>query len=322
MNSIATPNQAMAALAAIRMAVTETSDIDQVRTFRDQAEALRHYVKSAAMSLSLQNRAAEVKLVAERRIGELLSGCCSRGGDRKSAHRDVESDLKTLGLNRSQSARYQLEAAVPEDDFVQFVEETNATGRELTSNALIRLARLHAQVAKPPVDKKNPFARLILGLQSLARQQKYFTCVYADPPWSRGTSRAEVARLPKRLCDLPVKAVMAKNAHAHLWVPPDHLESGLAILRAWGFRYKDCLVRGKIPEGYGQYWRHAHDVLLLGVRGRLCFRDTDLSSRLDWQDMSSRESSEIYSLIGRASSPPFLDLFAVNAARGWTVPRP
>jgi hypothetical protein len=63
--------------------------------------------------------------------------------------------------------------------------------------------------------------------------------------------------------------VAAKKAHLHLWVPPELLEAGFAVLRAWGFCYESLLVRRKPKPDRGEYWRSAHDMLLLGVRGEL-----------------------------------------------------
>ena len=323
MHSISTPSQAITVLAEIRSSIANSTSIHQVRNFRDQAEAIRHYMKSAAMSLSMQNQASELKLVSERRIGQLLSEVCLRGGDRRSAGRKSESELEKLGLNRNQSARYQLEASIDEADFRRFVERANAEGRELTSQALIKLAKSHAPLANRSADAKSPFIPLITGLNCLARQGKQFSCVYAEPPWFHGNSKAEIARLPKRLCGLPVKPVAAKNAHLHLWVPPERLETGLTILRAWGFRYKGMLVREKLAGDYGPYWRPTHEVLLLGVRGKLEFRDSNLPSMLSAHSALGRPGiADIRSLVSRASSPPFLDLFGLTAVRDWIIPCP
>ena len=313
MTVITSPANAMIVMAGIRQTLAEIADLDQIHDLRDRAEAICHYVKTAALGLEVQNQAAEVKLCCERRLGQILSELPLQGGDRKSKDRDDRVTLGDLGISGSQSARWQREGSVPEEDFVRYVQQANEDGRELTSKGLLSLARCHADAAIPANDDKDPFVRLTNGLKNLARQQKRFGCIYADPPWPCG-GKSEIARLPKRLFALPVKRVAASQAHLHLRVPPESLAFGLAVLRAWGFRYKTMAVRRRPARDYGGYWRQTHEVLLLGVRGRLLFRDSNLSSWLDGRDDSA---TVVHALIARASPPPFLDLFGTAVGTGW-----
>ena len=47
-----------------------------------QAEAIRLYVRQQNMGLEMQNNAAEIKLRAERRAGEMLDGSLPHKGGR------------------------------------------------------------------------------------------------------------------------------------------------------------------------------------------------------------------------------------------------
>jgi N6-adenosine-specific RNA methylase IME4 len=129
--------------------------------------------------------------------------------------------------------------------------------------------------------------------------------------------------LVQELLDLPVEPVAAQKAHLHLWTPPEMLENGLRLMRAWGFSYRASLVRTKPTAEYGSYWRPAHEVLLLGVRGDLEFRDRSLRS---WLDPHTSEAAdllrEIRSVIERASPEPYLELSGNKTTRGWTVLTP
>jgi hypothetical protein len=51
----------------------QAKTLDDVLQIRDQAEALRVYVKAASDSLEAANAAAEIKLRAERKAGEMLA---------------------------------------------------------------------------------------------------------------------------------------------------------------------------------------------------------------------------------------------------------
>lgn len=291
MNAMTSPSTTMSVLAGIRRALAEATDLDEICDLRDRAEAIRHCVKTAAFGLKLQNQAAELKLCCERRAGQILAETPLQGGDRRSENGNHRATLEDMGISRSQSSRWQREGSLPEEDFVRYVQQSNEEGRELTANGLLHLARAYADATRRASDGKGPFARLVGGLSDLARRQKRFTCIYAEPPWSCA-GKGGIARLPQRLSSLPVKLVAAPRAHLHLWVPPESLEAGLAVLRAWGFRYKAALVRDKAPLGYGNYWRQAHDMLLLGVRGGLPFHDSSLPSWIDGQHLSDRDRAK------------------------------
>ncbi len=64
-----------------------------------------------------ERSAAEIKLRAEQRAGEMLRPKKLRGGDRKSKSRDVTLKLSNLGVTKMQSHRWQSIAALPKKDF-------------------------------------------------------------------------------------------------------------------------------------------------------------------------------------------------------------
>jgi hypothetical protein len=73
----------------------------------------RHTMSHA--SLEMQNQAAEIKIRAERRIGEMLEERESAQGQRTDlvTSCDEVPTLTDLGINRMQSSRWQLSASVP-----------------------------------------------------------------------------------------------------------------------------------------------------------------------------------------------------------------
>lgn len=127
-----------------RQAVAEAKSIDEVKQIRDQAEALRLYVRQQGESLQMQNDIAEIKLRAERRAGELLREMDkNKGGNPNLLHDETgcSPTLPELGISRVQSHRWQTEAQVPDEEFEQYVAETKANGEELTSTGLRRKAK-------------------------------------------------------------------------------------------------------------------------------------------------------------------------------------
>jgi hypothetical protein len=120
--------------------LTRTESLEEIKSVRDKAEAVRQYAHNAKASLALQNRAAELKLRAERRAGQLLRAMGLHGGDRKSPQGHARPTLEELGISHNQSKRWQKESLVPEPDFCAFVALAEKGEHELTTASLLRLA--------------------------------------------------------------------------------------------------------------------------------------------------------------------------------------
>lgn len=90
--------------------------------------------------LEVQDAAAEIKLRAERRAGEMLAEMDLRGGDRRSESKFHDGTLKVLGIDKKQSFRWQLLAYLNEIAFQEYIDETLADGKELTTSGALKLA--------------------------------------------------------------------------------------------------------------------------------------------------------------------------------------
>ena len=124
------------------------------------------------------------------------------------------------------------------------------------------------------------------------------------------------------ICKEPVKDLTASDAHLHLWTTNAFLREAFDVLRAWGFRYKSCLVWIKPQLGMGNYWRVSHEYLLLGVRGSLPFRERTFRSWLSARRTAhSRKPFIFRELIERVSPGPYLELYGREEQpnSGWTV---
>lgn len=77
-----------------------------------------------------QNDAAEIKLRAERRLGELLAETTVKGGARHKSHDGTYERRPTLppDVTNSQSSRWQAVAAVPEEKFEAFIQKERDRG--------------------------------------------------------------------------------------------------------------------------------------------------------------------------------------------------
>lgn len=118
-----------------------TADIDTAIDLRDKASAFAAYLKARNDSYDAQCSATEIKLRAERKAGELLAEMDKPKNQHDCRSQDATTKLESLGVNKSQSSRWQEEAKVDEDQFVEWVEEVKTKGEELTQSGLLKLAR-------------------------------------------------------------------------------------------------------------------------------------------------------------------------------------
>lgn len=154
-------------LTRARTALAKASNLDEVKGIRDKAEAIRFYAKKAGESLEAQNAAAEIKLRAERRAGELLAAMdLSPGRPQKCTHDESNSTLEEMGLDKNESRRWQALFSLPEKDFDTNILEITTAGKELTTAFFLRLAKAAPTVEAAPLTLT---AALHLLLQSVKR---------------------------------------------------------------------------------------------------------------------------------------------------------
>lgn len=174
-----------------------------------------------------------------------------------------------------------------------------------------------------------------------ATKGRRFAAILADPPWQFQNSTGKVAPEHKRLsryatlslddiAGLPVEKIAAETSHLYLWVPNALLPEGLAVMKAWGFKYKSNIVWHKVRKdggsdgrGVGFYFRNVTELLLFGVRGKnartLQPGRTQVNLLATRKREHSRKPDEQYRIIEACSPGPYLELFARGARRGWTV---
>lgn len=130
-------------ISAAKMALAKASTLQDVLEIRDKAEAIRVYVKAAAESLDTQNAAAEIKLRAERKAGEMLAAMEKA---KNNQYTKVQGDtmspskLESFGITKKQSSRWQKESSVSDDKFEAWIAECHEDKKEVTQSGLLSLA--------------------------------------------------------------------------------------------------------------------------------------------------------------------------------------
>jgi len=140
----------LAQLDMAKTALAVASSIDEVKDIRDKAESIRSYYRQQRDSLSVQNHAAELKLRAERRLGEMLQETVSAGNPQLSHDVIIPPKLADLGIERMQSHRWQQIAHLPEEVFEREISDAQTDGEELTTAHMLRVSQSlegHAHVS-------------------------------------------------------------------------------------------------------------------------------------------------------------------------------
>ena len=159
-----------------------------------------------------------------------------------------------------------------------------------------------------------------------------FPLIYADPPWSpsqKGTNGAIQKYDLMTTDDIvgmgpAVQALAADDSSLLLWVTSNALPDGLAVMKAWGFRYVTNVVWDKYYMGIGNYFRGSHELLLFGVRGKAPkFKFRGQRSMLHFPRMGHLvKPAEMYPVIERVLDGKYLELFSrarPNSKLDWAI---
>lgn len=155
--------------------------------------------------------------------------------------------------------------------------------------------------------------------------------IYADCPWdvSQKGERGAVKHYDLMTLDEikgmgeAVKHLAAENSVLLLWVTNGALPAGLEVMKAWGFRYVGNAAWDKYFMGLGNYVRNSHELLLIGVRGKIAVKHRGTKSVMHFPRMEhSVKPAEMYPWIERLFDGPYLELFArtrPNSKSDWSV---
>jgi len=189
---------------AARTALQKAHMVDEVKEIRDKAEAMRAYARQAG-DVDLQNWAAEIRLRAERRAGELLREMKERGerdtgsgGDRKSQSTPATVKLPDLGITRDQSSKWQKIAAIPEKHFNATLSAMHEAGAEVTTTALLREQKNTVREQQDESRRREGLA-VAAKLPDITKRYQLFNCDFRGGrrgkkgnPWQTAMTSSEL----------------------------------------------------------------------------------------------------------------------------------
>ncbi len=180
-------------------------------------------------------------------------------------------------------------------------------------------------------ERTENLVRIARGNVELATDVRY-PVVYADPPWLYDSGTTDPSRIiankypPMPLDEikaLPVGKLATEIAILFMWATNPMLPEALAVIEAWGFKYKTNIAWDKEIAGAGYWVRGQHELLLIATRGDMptppeALRPSSvLRSR---RGEHSAKPDEAAALILRMfPSLPKIEMFARQEREGFTV---
>ena len=253
-------------------ALAEAKSIDEARDIRDKSEAVRCYARQAK-NKQLEVDAAEIRLRAERRLGEILRDTPKNPGSRTIgggegaggaiAEPPATPTLSDLGIDKKLSSRAQKLAAVPAEEFEEQITDWRdrvSRENERVTTSLIRRGE------RADRDQKLSQPEIPEGT---------FDLIYADPPWRYEHNKTESRDIENqyptmelgKICALPIQEIAAPDCVLFLWATSPKLAESIQVIEAWGFVYRTCAVWDKEVIGMGYYFRQQHELLLVATKG-------------------------------------------------------
>lgn len=258
-------------------ALAEAKAIDEVKEIVDKASALKLYARQAK-NRELEIDAAEIRMRAERRLGEMLQDSPKNVGARGIGvsaipkWNDTPPKLSDLGIDPKLSMRAQKVAAIPVEKFEGLIgewrERVNSENERVTATLMAEGTKAEQRAARE--------TELAAKIEALPDRR--YGVILADPEWrfeprsrETGMDRAPENHYPTSTLDeikaRDVPSIAAADCVLFLWATAPMLPHALEVMTAWGFSYRSHLIWAKDREGTGYWFRNRHELLLVGARG-------------------------------------------------------
>lgn len=336
MSNLAKPVPQQLKIEKAREMLAACRRVDEAKSIRDQAVAIRIYFRQQNASREAQNDAAEIKVRAERRIGELTrvlekapspkTGKAGPGRGKRAGTKDMFSKgraLKEIGVSRQQASEFERIASVPERHFEAFIRQqrSDPTG-EITTMAILKEARMTQRAAK--------HRQQVANVKRFRWPTGKFPVISVDPAWkfdkrAEDETHRDGAGYPRmtveEVCRLKIPS--ADDCILFLWCPNALVAEGVhvRVLQAWGFKPILCATWTKDKMGLGDWMRGNTEQYILAIRGKPVVNLTNQTTGNTWPYCGpSRKPPEFFETMAElCPATPRLEMFACEEHEGWVA---
>jgi N6-adenosine-specific RNA methylase IME4 len=318
-----------------RRLLAQAKDATDAKRVMDMAHAAEIYAKRQKLSDEVIGYAHEIKIEAQRLLGEFLEqqpkntgtrsqlkGRDSSGGSQVEPPENTTPTLASAGLTKKESSQAQFVAKIatesPED--FEAIKEGKKTVTQVKRTLKEEKREQQRQANAAKVANVKVVTEAVTGV---------FSTIVIDCPWDwgdegdvnqMGRAKPDYATVPiDQLKKLPVGKLAADNCHLYMWITNRSLPKGFELIGKWGFRYITCLTWCKPSFGMGNYFRGSTEHILFAVKGNLGLRRRDVGTWFSAErpGKHSGKPDEAYALIESCSPGPYLEMFERTERKGW-----
>jgi N6-adenosine-specific RNA methylase IME4 len=336
--------------AAMR-ALDKAVSVDEVKTIRDIAIAMRLYA-AQAKNKDAEGKAVELRMRATRRLAKMIKAqertvglnqgaVPGKTGLRGRPGLDPRPTLASQGISKHLAQQARVLGALSEKQF----EHKVADARRSAEHVFRRIVR-EAEIAQERVERRAQTALggTIADLEVLVASGFRAGVIAVDPPWPF-TAYSERAHAHLRdhyetmtfdeIKALPIKALAADPCAVFVWVTWPNMMMWREVIQAWGLTYSGLgfdwiklTPDGKrLHKGQGYNTRSNPEPCLLVKNGNPLRLDDNLHSVITdepevivspWRGHSVKPD-EAYVRMQQLYGGPYLELFARKPRDGWHV---
>ena len=125
---------------------------------------------------------------------------------------------------------------------------------------------------------------------------KKYQIIYADPPWKYNFSKDNADKIENHYPTMELEDIKNlsvpsdDNCILFLWATAPKLKEALEVMNSWGFEYKTHCIWHKKWIGMGYWFRGNHELLLVGVKGKMSPPDFNHRSDSVYSERRSNHS--------------------------------
>ena len=245
----------LANINSARTYLERANTLQEVKNVIALAAAAKIFAKRINAGIQTSNYAAEIRLRAERKLGEILKATPKNPGGtpmKKNSTGSQWAPVETLaevGISKKTSSRAQALAAVPSPEFEKSITK-GRTGELIPS-------KIHADLTRD-MKREGIKAKLNDVSNQKAKQiEGVYDVIVIDPPWPMEKIERDV-RPNQSETDYPtmtetqlsvMKLPVTTDAHVWVWTTHRFLPMALRLLDGWGLKYVCTFVWHK-PGGF------------------------------------------------------------------------